>query len=289
MAADARDLGSIPPGCGRVRRWSLAEQAAARQHDDAQRRARMRVSVGSARRTGLGPPSPGEASGWFCGVWRPHGIGRQLDVLGRRGTAQQRQPVEEPVDDQVDETQRHGHDHAQCWDRDRRRSRAQADFWNPTRSLVRFDRYRGVASREQRAYQPAVWVLDSHRHSGRVTQLGQPAYQASEPGRGVSESPLAVDAGRVQVHVVHATTGTSNWSPTAPVWAGELAVTTGPCMYQRLPMRPLKVRPWSMLGCLIADRHGGRIYESLRPREGESADVLHTRPRDRSRLTPDHL
>jgi hypothetical protein len=28
----------------------------------------------------------------------------QLDVLGRRCTAEQRQPVEEPVEDQVDET-----------------------------------------------------------------------------------------------------------------------------------------------------------------------------------------
>jgi hypothetical protein len=28
----------------------------------------------------------------------------ELDVLGRRGTAQERQPVEEPVEDQVDET-----------------------------------------------------------------------------------------------------------------------------------------------------------------------------------------
>jgi hypothetical protein len=52
----------------------------------------------------------------------------QLDVFGRRCTADEQQPAEEPVEDQVDETQRHNHDHAYRWERDRGRSGAQADF-----------------------------------------------------------------------------------------------------------------------------------------------------------------
>ena len=37
-----------------------------------------RAGVGSVRRTGPGRPSPGEASGWFCGVWRLRGVGRAV-------------------------------------------------------------------------------------------------------------------------------------------------------------------------------------------------------------------
>ena len=35
----------------------------------------------------------------------------QLDVFGRRCTAEQRQPVDEPVEDQVEQALRHVHDH----------------------------------------------------------------------------------------------------------------------------------------------------------------------------------
>jgi hypothetical protein len=57
----------------------------------------------------------------------------QLDVLGRGCAAKQGQPTEELAEDQVEQAKRHDHDRAGAWGyADRRRSRPQADFWNPT-------------------------------------------------------------------------------------------------------------------------------------------------------------
>jgi hypothetical protein len=56
----------------------------------------------------------------------------QLDVFGSRCAAEQQQSAEKSIEDQVGEAYRHVRDHA--WplgDADRRRSRAQAEFWNP--------------------------------------------------------------------------------------------------------------------------------------------------------------
>jgi D-arabinose 1-dehydrogenase-like Zn-dependent alcohol dehydrogenase len=36
----------------------------------------------------------------------------QLDILGQRCTAEEHQPAEEPIEDQVEEAERHSHDHA---------------------------------------------------------------------------------------------------------------------------------------------------------------------------------
>ena len=59
----------------------------------------------------------------------------QLDVFGRGCPAEQQQPAEEPAEDQVEQAKRHGHDHAgPLANADHRRSRTQADFWNPTGS-----------------------------------------------------------------------------------------------------------------------------------------------------------
>jgi mRNA interferase RelE/StbE len=57
----------------------------------------------------------------------------QLDVLGRRCTAEQHQPVEEPVDDQVEQAQRHPVIMPAAWNADRRTSRAQARLLEPHR------------------------------------------------------------------------------------------------------------------------------------------------------------
>ena len=57
----------------------------------------------------------------------------QLDVLGRGRAAEQHQPAEDPVEDQIEEAERHVHDHV--WplrNADHRTSQAQADFWNHT-------------------------------------------------------------------------------------------------------------------------------------------------------------
>jgi hypothetical protein len=57
----------------------------------------------------------------------------QLDVLGRRRAAEQHQPAEDPIEDQIEEAERHVRDHV--WplrNADHRRSQGQADFWNPT-------------------------------------------------------------------------------------------------------------------------------------------------------------
>jgi hypothetical protein len=57
----------------------------------------------------------------------------ELDVLGRRGAAEQHQPAEKPVEDRIEQTQRHVGDHARpLCDADRRRSQTLADFWSPT-------------------------------------------------------------------------------------------------------------------------------------------------------------
>jgi hypothetical protein len=60
--------------------------------------------------------------------------------------AEQHRPAEDPVEDQIEEAERHVRDHV--WplrNADHCRSQAQADFWNPTSSArldLRLDRRR---------------------------------------------------------------------------------------------------------------------------------------------------
>jgi hypothetical protein len=57
----------------------------------------------------------------------------QLDVLGRRATAQQHDQAENLQEDQTQQPERHGGDHAERSEgADHRRSAACAEFWNPT-------------------------------------------------------------------------------------------------------------------------------------------------------------
>jgi hypothetical protein len=68
---------------------------------------------------------------------RPTSTTTRCSVTGRRSAAEQGEPVEEPGEDQVEQAKRHVRDHAWWLEKaDHRRSRAQADFWNPTGLLI---------------------------------------------------------------------------------------------------------------------------------------------------------
>src|SRR5215217_1522050 len=88
---------------------------------------------GSARRAGPGRPVE---AGLGVGSAEYRDLVAQdeeLDVLGRRRAAEQHQPAEDPIEDQIEEAERHVRDHV--WplrNADHRTSQAQADFWNPT-------------------------------------------------------------------------------------------------------------------------------------------------------------
>jgi hypothetical protein len=87
----------------------------------------------------------------------------QLDVLGLRCAAEQHQPADEPIEDQVEEAERHIDDYA--WslvNADHRTSRAQADFWNPPGLPSRGASMPREAS-PLRAAEQAVLVSGEHR------------------------------------------------------------------------------------------------------------------------------
>jgi hypothetical protein len=66
------------------------------------------AASGPARRTPLDQPSPGAVSGWPCAARPLRGAHQEFDVLRRRRTPEQQQQVQQPEEDQVEQTQRHG-------------------------------------------------------------------------------------------------------------------------------------------------------------------------------------
>jgi hypothetical protein len=90
--------------------------------------------VGVGEREQRGQPASRVAARTVQGEHQPLRTG----VAVRRGTAQQHQPAEKPVEDQIEQAKRNVRDHAlQHGTADRCGSQTQADFWNPTGSIPR--------------------------------------------------------------------------------------------------------------------------------------------------------
>jgi hypothetical protein len=76
-------------------------------------------------------------------------------LCGKQG-----QPTEELAEDQVEQAPRHDHGRAGARGyADRRRSRPQADFWNPTGVVIRPDRAAGDRLRWYRVVYAAAYLL----------------------------------------------------------------------------------------------------------------------------------
>lgn len=70
---------------------------------------------------------------WLCAVGDFVAQHQEFDVLGCRRAAEQQQQVQQPKEDQVEQTQQHGSRSCPAGQAHRSsRSAAQADFWNPT-------------------------------------------------------------------------------------------------------------------------------------------------------------